>query len=124
VALTGDERRRWQELTRQLRRDRRLTAHSMRFRVVSGWRRDMAKARAGTAIPAITWLPATVAACLGLILVGAGEYYRDSTVVLAGAWLLVTTLILAGTALIMIGTTDGGDERHRGQGSQDRSSQP
>ena len=124
MALTGDERRRWQELTRQLRRDRRLTVHSMRFRIVSGWRRDMANVRAGTAVPAITWLPATVAACLGLILVGAGEYYRDSTVVLAGAWLLVTTLILAGTALIMIGTADRRDERRRGQGSQDRSSQP
>jgi len=124
VALTGDERRRWQELTRQLRRDRRLTAHSMRFRIVSGWRRDMALARAGTAIPAITWLPATVAACLGLSLVGAGDYYKDGTVVLAGAWLLVTTLILAGTALILIGTADWRKERHRGQGSEDRSSQP
>ena len=124
MALTGDERRRWQELTRQLRRDRRLTAHSMRFLVVSSWRRDMANARAGTAIPAITWLPATVAACLGLILVGAGEYFRNGTVVLAGAWLLVMTLILAGTALIVIGTADRRDERRRGQGSQDRSSQP
>ena len=124
MALTGDERRRWQELTRQLRRDRRLTAHSMRFRIVSGWRRDMANARAGTAIPAITWLPATVAACLGLILVGAGEQYKDATVVLIGAWCLVTTLILAGTALILIGTADWRSERHRGQGSQDRSSQP
>ena len=124
MALTGDERRRWQELTRQLRRDRRLTAHSMRFRVVSGWRREMANARARTAVSAITWVPATVVACLGLILVGVGEYYRDGTVVLAGAWLLVTTLILAGTALIMIGTTDWRDERHRGHGSQDRSSQP
>jgi len=124
VALTGDERRRWQELTRQLRRDRRLTAHSMRFRIVSGWRRDMALARAGTAIPAITWLPATVAACLGLSLVGAGDYYKDGTVVLAGAWFLVMTLILAGTALIVIGTADRRDERRRGQGSQDRSSQP
>ena len=124
MALTGDERRRWRELTRQLRRDRRLTAHSMRFLVVSSWRRDMANARAGTAIPAITWLPATVAACLGLILVGAGEYFRNGTVVLAGAWLLVMTLILAGTALIMIGTADRRDERRRGQGSQDRSSQP
>ena len=84
----------------------------------------MANARAGTAVPAITWLPATVAACLGLILVGAGEYYRNGTVVLAGAWLLVMTLILAGTALIMIGTADRRDERRRGQGSQDRSSQP
>ena len=84
----------------------------------------MANARAGTAIPAITWLPATVAACLGLILVGAGEYYRNGTVVLAGAWLLITTLILAGTALIMIGTTDWREERRPGQGSQDRSSQP
>jgi hypothetical protein len=124
VALTGDERRRWQELTRQLRRDRRLTAHSMRFRIVSGWRRDIAKARAGTATPAITWLPATVAASLGLILVGTGEYYGDGTVVLVGAWLLVTTLILAGAALILIGTTDWRNQRHRGQGSQDRSSQP
>jgi len=124
VALTGDERRRWQELTRQLRRDRRLTAHSMRFRIVSGWRRDMANARAGTAIPAITWLPATVAACLGLSLVGAGDYYKDGTVVLAGAWFLVMTLILAGTALILIGTADWRKERHRGQGSEDRSSQP
>jgi len=124
VALTGDERRRWQELTRQLRRDRRLTAHSMRFRIVSGWRRDMALARAGTAIPAITWLPATVAACLGLSLVGTGEYYRDGTVVLAGAWFLIMTLILAGTALILIGTADWRKERHRGQGSEDRSSQP
>jgi len=124
VALTGDERRRWQELTRQLRRDRRLTAHSMRFRIVSGWRRDMALARAGTAIPAITWLPATVAACLGLSLVGAGDYYKDGTVVLAGAWFLVMTLILAGTALILIGTVDWRNERHRGQGSEDRSSQP
>jgi len=124
VALTGDERRRWQELTRQLRRDRRLTAHSMRFRIVSGWRRDMALARAGTAIPAITWLPATVAACLGLSLVGAGDYYKDGTVVLAGAWFLVMTLILAGTALILIGTADWRKERHRGQGSEDRSSQP
>jgi len=124
VALTGDERRRWQELTRQLRRDRRLTAHSMRFRIVSGWRRDMALARAGTAIPAITWLPATVAACLGLSLVGTGEYYRDGTVVLAGAWFLIMTLILAGTALILIGTVDWRNERHRGQGSEDRSSQP
>lgn len=124
MALTGDERRRWQELTRQLRRDRRLTAHSMRFRIVSGWRRDMALARAGTAIPAITWLPATVAACLGLSLVGAGDYYKDGTVVLAGAWFLVMTLILAGTALILIGTADWRKERHRGQGSEDRSSQP
>ena len=124
MALTGDERRRWQELTRQLRRDRRLTAHSMRFRIVSGWRRDMALARAGTAIPAITWLPATVTACLGLILVGAGDYYKDGTVVLAGAWFLVMTLILAGTALILIGTADWRKERHRGQGSEDRSSQP
>ena len=124
MALTGDERRRWQELTRQLRRDRRLTAHSMRFRIVSGWRRDMALARAGTAIPAITWLPATVAACLGLSLVGAGDYYKDGTVVLAGAWFLVMTLILAGTALILIGTADWRHERHRDQGSQDRSSQP
>jgi len=124
VALTGDERRRWQELTRQLRRDRRLTAHSMRFRIVSGWRRDMALARAGTAIPAITWLPATVAACLGLSLVGAGDYYKDGTVVLAGAWFLVMTLTLAGTALILIGTADWRKERHRGQGSEDRSSQP
>ena len=124
MALTGDERRRWQELTRQLRRDRRLTAHSLRFRIVSGWRRDMALARAGTAIPAITWLPATVAACLGLSLVGAGDYYKDGTVVLAGAWFLVMTLILAGTALILIGTADWRKERHRGQGSEDRSSQP
>jgi hypothetical protein len=124
VALTGDERRRWQELTRQLRRDRRLTAHSMRFRIVSGWRRDMANARAGTAIPPITWLPATLAACLGLILVGAGEYYKDGTVVLAGAWFLVTTLILAGTALILIGTADWRNERPHGRGSQDRSSRP
>jgi hypothetical protein len=124
VALTGDERRRWQELTRQLRRDRRLTAHSMRFRIVSGWRRDMASARAGTAIPAIAWLPAAVAACLGLILAGAGESYKDGTVVLVGAWFLVTTLILAGTALIFIGTADHRNERHRGQGSQDQSSQP
>ena len=124
MALTGDERRRWQELTRQLRRDRRLTAHSMRFRIVSGWRRDMALARAGTAIPAITWLPATVAACLGLSLVGAGDYYKDGTVVLAGAWFLVMTLILAGTALILIGTADWRKERHRGQGSEDRSSRP
>ena len=124
MALTGDERRRWQELTRQLRRDRRLTAHSMRFRIVSGWRRDMALARAGTAIPAITWLPATVAACLGLSLVGAGDYYKDGTVVLAGAWFLVMTLILAGTALILIGTADWRNERHRGQSSQDRSSRP
>ena len=124
MALTGDERRRWQELTRQLRRDRRLTAHSMRFRIVSGWRRDMANARAGTAVPAITWLPAAVAACLGLSLVGAGDYYKDGTVVLAGAWFLVMTLILAGTALILIGTADWRKERHRGQGSEDRSSQP
>ena len=124
MALTGDERRRWQELTRQLRRDRRLTAHSMRFRIVSGWRRYMALARAGTAIPAITWLPATVAACLGLSLVGAGDYYKDGTVVLAGAWFLVMTLILAGIALILIGTADWRKERHRGQGSEDRSSQP
>ena len=124
MALTGDERRRWQELTRQLRRDRRLTAHSMRFRIVSGWRRDMALARAGTAIPAITWLPATLAVCAGVILVGAGEHYRNGTVVLAGAWFLVMTLILAGTALILIGTADWRKERHRGQGSEDRSSQP
>ena len=122
MALTGDERRRWQELTRQLRRDRRLTAHSMRFRVVSGWRRDMAKARAGTAIPAITWLPATVAACLGLILVGAGEYYRNGTVVLAGAWALITTLVLAAAALIVFATADWRDQHRRGRSSRDQSS--
>ncbi len=116
MALTGEERRRWQELTRQLRRDRRLTAQLMRFRVVSGWRQDMANARAGTAIPAITWLPATVAACLGLISVAAGEYYRNGIVVLVGAWFLITTLILAGTVLVMIGTADWRHERR-----QDRS---
>ncbi len=115
MALTGEERRRWQELTWQLRRDRRLTAHLVRFRVVSGWRRNMADARAGTAIPAVTWLPATAAACLGLILVGAGEYYRNGVVVLAGAWLLITTLILAGTALVVIGTADWRYERRQGR---------
>jgi hypothetical protein len=122
VALTGDERRRWQELTRQLRRDRRLIAHSMRFLVVSGWRRDMANARAGTAIPAITWLPATLTACTGLILVGAGEYYHNGNVVLAGAWVLIITLILAGTALIVMGTADWRDERRRSRSSRDQGS--
>jgi hypothetical protein len=122
VALTGDERRRWQELTRQLRRDRRLIVHSTRFLVVSGWRRNMANARAGTAIPAITWLPATLTACTGLILVGAGEYYRNGYVVLAGAWVLIITLILAGTALIVMGTADWRDERRRNRNSRDQSS--
>jgi hypothetical protein len=122
VALTGDERRRWQELTRQLRRDRRLIVHSMRFLVVSGWRRDMANVRAGTTIPAITWLPATLTACTGLILVGAGEYYRNGNVVLAGAWVLIITLILAGAALLVMGTADWRNERRRSRNSRDQSS--
>jgi hypothetical protein len=121
VALTGEERRRWRELERQLRQDRRLTAHLMRFRIVSGWRRDVATARAGTSVPAITWVPATIMACLGLILVGAGEYVRSGTLVMAAMWVLIVALILAGGALILIGTADIRRDRHRGH--RDRSDQ-
>jgi hypothetical protein len=106
VALSGEEQRRWQELARQLRHDRRLTVQVVLFRVVSGWRRDMAIARAGTAVPAITWLPATFAACLGLILVAAGEMARSAGMLIAGTGLLAAALILAGTALIVLGIAD------------------
>lgn len=124
MALTGEERRRWRELERQLRQDRRLTAHLMRFRIVSGWRRDIATARAGAAVPAITWVPATIMACLGVILVGAGEYYRNGTVVMAAMWVLITALILAGGALVLIGTADTRRDRRRGRrGQRDQSSQ-
>ena len=117
MALTGEERRRWRELERQLRQDRRLTAHLMRFRIVSGWRRGIATARASTAVPAITWVPATIMACLGLILVGLGEYTRHGTLVLAAMWVLIVALILAGGALILIGTADIRGDHRRGQRS-------
>jgi hypothetical protein len=124
VALTGEERRRWRELERQLRQDRRLTAHLMRFRIVSGWRRDVATTRAGTAVPAITWVPATIMACLGLILVGAGEYARSGTLVMAAVWVLIVALVLAGGALVLIGTSDIRRDRRRGKsGKEDQSSQ-
>jgi hypothetical protein len=118
VALTGEERRRWRELERQLRQDRRLTAHLMRFRIVSGWRRNVATARAGTAVPAITWVPATIMACLGLILVGVGEYVRSGTLVMAAMWVLIVALALAGGAMILIGTADMRRDRHRAQRDQ------
>ena len=119
MALTGEERRRWRELERQLRQDRRLIAQLMRFRIVSGWRRDVATARAGTAVPAITWVPATIVTCLGVILVGAGEYARDATVIMAAVWVLITALILAGGALILLGTADIRRDRHRDESSQE-----
>jgi len=106
VALSREEGLRWRELTRQLRRDRRLIAQLVRFLVVSGLRGDLAVARAGTAVPAITWLPATIAACLGLVLVGTGEYARTGWLVLTGVWVLITALLLAGSALVLIGTAD------------------
>ena len=117
MALTGEERRRWRELERQLRQDRRLAAHLMRFRIVSGWRRDVATARAGTAVPAITWVPATIMVFLGLILVALGEYARSGTLVLAAMWVLIVALILAGGALILIGTADIRGDHRRGQRS-------
>jgi hypothetical protein len=103
VALSSEERRRWRELARQLRHDRRLATRVMLFRIVSGWRHDMAIARAGTEIPAITWVPATGAAVLGLILLGIGGLTRSSGIVIAGTSILVTALILAGTALVALG---------------------
>ncbi len=106
MTLSGEEQRRWQELARQLRHDRRLTARVVLFRIVSGWRHDMAIARAGTAVPAITWLPATLVACLGLILVAAGGMARSAGLVIAGAGLLAAALILAGAALVVIGIAD------------------
>ena len=112
MALSGEERRRWQELTRQLRHGRRLTAQVVLFRIISGWRHDMAIARAGTRVPAVAWLPATGATCLGLILVAAGELTRIVGLIIAGTGVLVTALILAGTALVVIGIADGrGDTR-------------
>jgi hypothetical protein len=123
VALTGEEQRRWRELERQLRQDRRLIAHLMRFHIVSGWRRDVATARAGTGVPAITWVPATIMACIGLILVGAGGYTRNGTVVMAAMYVLITALILAGGALILIGTADIRRDRRGDHSSEDQSSQ-
>jgi hypothetical protein len=72
MELPAEEQRRWRELEAELRHDRRLAAHAAGFGTVIRWRRNMATARAGTAIPAVTWMPATAGACLGLALVIAG----------------------------------------------------
>jgi hypothetical protein len=103
VVLSGEERRRWRELARQLRHDRRLAARVMLFRVVSGCRHDRAIARVGTAMPAVTWVPATGAAVLGLILVAAGALVRSGGLVIAGTSILVAALILAGITLVATG---------------------
>jgi hypothetical protein len=104
MELPTEEQRRWRELAAELRHDRRLAAHVARFDAIVRWRQNMETARAGIAIPAVIWMPATVGGCLGLGLAIAGTMTRSNDMSAAGMAVLVTTLILAGIALVTIGT--------------------
>jgi hypothetical protein len=62
-----EEQRRWRELTAELRRDWRLVAHLARFDAAVRLRRNLATARDGSAVPAVTWMPALLGAFVGLV---------------------------------------------------------
>ncbi|MGH3278275.1 MAG: hypothetical protein ACRDNW_03965 [Trebonia sp.] len=116
MELPTEEHRRWRELAVELRRDRLLAACAARFDVIVRWRRNVEAARAGTAIPAMIWMPAAAGGCLGLALVTAGALVGNGGLSTAGMAVLVSTLVLAGIALLAIGTASS---RHSG-GSSDR----
>jgi hypothetical protein len=116
MELPTEEQRRWRELAAELRRDRLLAAHAARFDAIVRWRRNVEAARTGTAIPAVIWMPAAAGGFLGLALVTAGALVRNGALSTAGMAVLVSTLVLAGVALLAIGTAGS---RYTG-GSGDR----
>lgn len=105
MELSAGEQRRWRELAAELKRDRRLAVRAARFDTVIRWRRGMATARAGTAIPAIVWIPAAAGGVLGLALVVTGTLAASVSLIAAGMATIIAMLLLAGVALLAIGTT-------------------
>lgn len=103
MALTAEEQRLWRELAAELGHDRRLAAHAVGFGAIIRLRRNMALARTGAAIPPLIWMPAIVGGCLGLGLLVAGALGRSSVLSTAGTAAVVIILILAGTAMLVIG---------------------
>lgn len=103
MALTAEEQRLWRELAAELGHDRRLAAHAVGFGAIIRLRRNMALARTGAAIPPLIWMPAIVGGCLGLGLLVAGALDRSSELSTAGTTAVVAVLILAGTAMLVIG---------------------
>jgi hypothetical protein len=98
-----EEQRRWRELATELRRDWRLVAHLARFDAAVRLRRNLETARDGTAIPAVTWMPAMLGAFVGLTLVIAGAVSGSTGLSRGGILVLVTTAVLAGIALLALG---------------------
>jgi hypothetical protein len=116
MELPTEEQRRWRELAVNLRHDWRLAAHVVRFDTVIRLRRDLATARTGTGIPAVTWLPALLGGCVGLSLVIAGMAADSTGLTTGGLVVCVTTAVLAGIALLAIGaagykTVSGSEKR-------------
>lgn len=117
MEMPTEEQRRWRELAVDLRHDWRLAVHAARFDTVIRLRRNMATARAGTAIPAVTWMPALLGACVGLSLLIAGAAADNTGLTTGGLAVLVTTAVLAGIALLAIGAAgyknvSGSDKRN------------
>jgi hypothetical protein len=116
MELPTEEQRRWRELAVDLRHDWRLAAHAARFDAVIRLRRNIATARAGTAIPAVAWMPALLGGCVGLSLVIAGMVAGSTGLTTGGLAVCVTTAVLAGIVLVAIGaagykTVSGSDKR-------------
>jgi hypothetical protein len=103
MELPTEEQRRWRELAANLRHDWRLAAHAARFDTVVRWRHNIATARTGSAIPALTWMPALLGGCIGLSLVIAGMVANSAGLTTSGLAVCVTTAVLAGIALLAIG---------------------
>jgi hypothetical protein len=103
MELPTEEQRRWRELAVSLRHDWRLAAHAARFDTVIRLRRNIATARTGTGIPAVTWMPALLGGCIGLSLVIAGMVANSAGLTTGGLAVCVTTTVLAGIALLAIG---------------------
>ena len=108
-----EEERAWREVTAELRHDRRFAAQLARFNAIIRLRRNLTVAREGTAIPALTWIPAIIGACVGLSLLIAGAVERSSGLSKGGITVLVTIAVLSGIALIAIGVAGA---RHTGTG--------
>lgn len=103
MELPTEEQRRWRELAVNLRHDWRLAAHAARFDTVIRLRHDIATARTGTAVPAVTWMPALLGGCIGLALVIAGIAADSTGLTTGGLVVCVTTAVVAGIALLAIG---------------------
>jgi Protein of unknown function (DUF3040) len=91
--LSDEELRQWRELEAELAKEPRLVRLANR----------LANTNPNALMPRTAWLLWISGTSVGLIIVVAGWIANDSSVGMAGAGILILTVVLAGMATLMIG---------------------